>query len=220
MNTVSWIESIGQDFRLGARLLAKNPGFALVGILSLALGIGANTAIFQLLNAVRLRSLPVAKPHELAQIRIVGGNGGMGTTDGYGELTGPIWEELRHNHPAFSSVFAWWTSSEFAEKGTNLDVVNSLYVTGEAFGTLGIQALQGRLITPADEEACPGNVVAVSYGYWQNKLGGRPINQSTKVLIDDRWVQIIGVTPTFLGLVVGQSFRHCSSVMPSRENAP
>src|ERR1700733_2794375 len=90
MNTISWLESIGQDVRYGARLLKTNPGFALVGILSLALGIGANTAIFQLMNAVRLRSLPVVKPDELAEIKIAGGNGGRGMKNGYGETPGPI----------------------------------------------------------------------------------------------------------------------------------
>lgn len=208
MNTLSWLESIGQDLRYGARLLTTNPGFAVIGILSLALGIGANTAIFQLMNAVRLRSLPVLKPQQLAEIKIVGGSGGMGTHDGYGELTGPLWEEILRHHPsAFSSVFAWWTSSGFVGKGGNLDVVNSLYVTGNAFGTLGVQAWKGRLIASEDEQACPGNAVAVSYAYWQSRLGGRPIDAHTRLLLDDRWVPVVGVTPpSFLGLVVGQSF--------------
>ena len=172
MNTVSWLESIGQDLRYGARLLTKNPGFAVVGILSLALGIGANAAIFQLLDAVRLRSLPVANPQELAEIKIVGGNGGVGTNEAYGQLTRPIWEEIRQNHPAFSRAFAWRTFSESVGKGSNLQVVSSLFVTGDAFQTLGIQPWQGRLIRPEDETACPDTVVAVSYLYWQTKLGG------------------------------------------------
>ena len=97
-----------QDLRYGARLLRRSPGFALVGILSLALGIGANTAIFQLLDAVRLRSLPVPKPHELAEVRIVGGNHGMGINPGaYGQLTRPVWQEIREHHEPFSGVFAW-----------------------------------------------------------------------------------------------------------------
>ena len=108
MNTVSWIESIMQDLRHGLRTMIANPGFSLIAILSLSLGIGANTAIFQLLNAVRLLSLPVKNPHELAEIKIVGGNGGMGINNGsYAQLTRPMWEQIRRDHPAFSSVFAW-----------------------------------------------------------------------------------------------------------------
>ncbi|PYV03064.1 MAG: hypothetical protein DMG10_12655 [Acidobacteria bacterium] len=100
-----------QDLRYGARLLRRSPGFALVGILSLALGIGANTAIFQLLDAVRLRSLPVSNPQELAEVRIVGGNRGMGLTNApYGQLTRPVWQEIREHHEPFSGVFAWWES--------------------------------------------------------------------------------------------------------------
>jgi predicted permease len=220
MNSISWLESIGQDIRYGARLLILNPGFALVGILSLALGIGANTAIFQLLNAVRLRSLPVANPQELAEVKIVGGNNGLGTNDDYGELTQPIWEELRRNHPVFSSAFAWRMNSEFVGKGSTRELVNSLYVTGDAFTTLGIQPSQGRLITPNDDQTCPGTVAAVSYPYWQAKLGGRPTDGNTKLWVDNHWVQIVGVTPpSFFGLIVGQSFDIVQPLCKPREMA-
>ena len=100
MNTVSWLESIAQDLRYGLRTMAANPGFSVIAILSLALGIGANTAIFQLLNAISLRSLPINNPHELALITIAGGNKGMGVTDGQDDLTRPMWEEIRRDHPA------------------------------------------------------------------------------------------------------------------------
>jgi hypothetical protein len=95
------------DLRHGARLLRLNPGFAVVAILSLALGIGANTAIFQLLDAVRLRSLPVSKPGELAELKIAGGNQGMGINEWYGELSRPVWELIDKQHEPFSGVFAW-----------------------------------------------------------------------------------------------------------------
>src|SRR5262245_39868269 len=80
---VAWIENIGRDLRHGVRVLRRSPGFTCVAILSLALGVGANTAIFQLLDAIRLRSLPVTNPQELASIRIIGGHGGMGLNDGF-----------------------------------------------------------------------------------------------------------------------------------------
>jgi len=195
MNTISWLESVWQDLHYGVRLLVMKPGFALVSILSLALGIGANTAIFQLVNAVRLRSLPVDKPQELAQIKIVGGNGGLGMNDGYAQLTRPMWEELRRNHPAFSSMFAWNTGDGFVGKGNDPEVANFLFVTGDAFATLGVSAWRGRLIGPEDDHACPETVANVSYTYWQNKLGGQPIDGNTKLLVDGLLLQIVGVTP-------------------------
>ena len=99
-----------QDLRYAIRQLRMAPGFALVAIASLALGIGANAAIFQLLDAVRLRSLPISNPKELAEVRIVGGNHGFGINDGfYSQLTRPIWREIREHHDAFPGVFAWST---------------------------------------------------------------------------------------------------------------
>src|SRR6516165_1660350 len=97
MNTTSFLDTLWQDLRYGARLLRVNPGFAVVAILSLALGVGANTAIFQLLDAVRIRTLPVKDPAELVQVRIadpVGGRTGefSGRTP---SLTNPLWEQLR-----------------------------------------------------------------------------------------------------------------------------
>ena len=92
-----------QDLRYAIRQLRLAPGFALVAIASLALGIGANAAIFQLRDAVRLRSLPIPNPKELAEVRIVGGNHGFGINDGfYSQLTRPIWREIREHHDAFS----------------------------------------------------------------------------------------------------------------------
>ena len=88
-----------QDLRYALRQLRKSPAFAAVAILSLALGTGANTAIFQLLDAVRLRNLPIPNPKELAEVRIVGGNHGFGINDGlYAQLTRPIWQEIREHH--------------------------------------------------------------------------------------------------------------------------
>src|SRR5207247_2360615 len=99
MNTIGFLDSLFQDFRYGARLLRLNPSFAIVAILSLALGVGANTAIFQLLDAVRIRSLPVPNPEQLAEIRIANtgpGDSRSGSFSGrQSELTNPLWERIR-----------------------------------------------------------------------------------------------------------------------------
>ncbi len=207
MNTVSWLETISQDLRYGARLLAKSPGFTVVAVVSLALGIGANTASFQLIDAVRLRSLPVQSPRELAEIKIAGGNNGIGLNDSYGVLTRPIWEEIRRNHPSFSGVFAWNRRQEIVGDGSSTEPVISLFVTGDLFRTLGVQAWRGRSIGPEDEHACPDSTVMVSDAYWQRKLGSRQIDGSTKLIVDGALAQVIGVTPpSFFGLAVGESF--------------
>src|SRR5271169_2416768 len=106
-----WLDTVLQDVRFAVRALRKTPGFTVTAILTLALGIGANTAIFQLLDAVRLRSLPVSRPQELAEVKIAGGNHGFGINNGqYAQLTQPVWQEIRQHHEPFSGVFAWRTS--------------------------------------------------------------------------------------------------------------
>jgi predicted permease len=207
MNSLGFIESVWQDVRYGSRALMMNPGFASVAILSLALGIGANTAIFELLDAVRLRSLPVKSPHELAEVRIAGGNGGMGSNDEYGELTRPMWEEIRRSHPPFSGVLAWSKHQLAIGQGSSFQLANSIAVSGDFFRVLGVEPWRGRMLFQDDEHACPESTAVVSYAYWQSKLGGRALNSDTKLLIDGELKQVVGVTPPrFLGLAVGERF--------------
>ncbi len=207
MNTVAWLEGTLQDVRYGARLLIKNPGFTLVAVLSLALGIGANTAIFQLLDAVRLRSLPVKDPQELAEVRVAGGTAGLGVNQEYGELTRPMWEEIQRDHPAFSGVFAWSTNQAWVGEGAALRQANSIQVSRDFFPVLGVAPWRGRLITSDDEHACPSSTAVVSYAFWQAQMGGRPIDGNTRLMIDQVSTQIIGVTPpSFGGLAVGERF--------------
>jgi predicted permease len=207
MNSLGWVESIWQDLRYGARTLRASPVFTIVAILSLALGIGANTAIFQLLDAVRLRNLPVKDPQQLAEIKIVGGNKGIGLNEEYGELTRPIWEEIRRNHPAFSGVFAWSKDGILTGEGAQSERVYGLYVSSQFFSVLGVQPWRGQFFAPSDEHACPETTAVVSYGYWKSKLGGRELGAGTTVLIDGTARQVIGVAPPdFYGLAVGERF--------------
>jgi hypothetical protein len=104
-------------------------------------------------------------------------------------------------------MFAWSTSDGFVGKGKDPEVANFLFLTGDAFRTLGLSAWRGRLIGSADEHACPETVAKVSYAYWQTKLGGQPIDANTKLLVDVLQLQIVGVTPpSFFGLSVGERF--------------
>src|SRR5215471_20836231 len=128
------MQTLLQDLRYALRMLRKNPGFTVAAVVTLALGIGANTAIFQLLDAVRLRSLPVPNPRELAEVRIVGGNHGMGlNSERYGQLTRPVWLELREHNEPFSGVFAWSAGDARVGKGIDQRRANGLYVSGEFF---------------------------------------------------------------------------------------
>ena len=102
------MSSVGRDLRYALRALLHAPSFTAVAVLTLGLGIGANTAIFQLIDAVALRKLPVQDPDGLAAVRISGGNRGFGINNGrYPELTRPIWEDLQNQQQAFSGMFAW-----------------------------------------------------------------------------------------------------------------
>ena len=103
-----WIEHAAQDVRYALRIFRRNPGFALVAILSLALGIGANTALFEVVNAVRLRSLPVADPSRLVEVRLTDFSGARGNfSTWHPAVTYPLWQEIRARQQAFSATFAW-----------------------------------------------------------------------------------------------------------------
>jgi predicted permease len=212
-----------RDARYAVRGFFKSPGFAFVVIVTLALGIGANTAIFELLDAVRLRTLPVEAPQELAELRIAGGNHGFGVNDGpYSQFTIPMWEEVRRSHEPFSGIFAWRSTGVLEGRMTDAKRIHGLEVSGEFFNILGVAPWQGRLIEPQDEGVCEVSKVVVSYPYWKSHLGGQPITGGTTVMIDDHVAQVLGVTPpSFFGLVVGDqfdvAFPACAPPNPPRE---
>jgi predicted permease len=206
MNSIGWLDRLARDLRHAARQLRLNPGFAVVAIASLALGIGANTAIFQLLDAVRLRSLPVLRPHEIVEVRIAGGTGGMGMSSREGtSLTRPQWYELQRRQHAVD-LFAWAPSQSLV--GTDRQRVPTAVTSATYFPVLGIQPWRGRFFSAADDAAlCPGDKAVVSYEYWQRALGGRELDAGSSLLVDDRPVQVVGVTPPgFHGLSVGDRF--------------
>jgi predicted permease len=207
MNTIGWLESTWQDLRYGVRTLRLSPGFAAVAIVSLALGIGANTAIFQLLDAVRLRSLPVQNPQELAEVKIVGGNHGMGMNQQHGELTRPIWQLIQGKPQAFSGMFAWSANQRYVGQGSEMRRFNGLWVTGDFFRVLGVRPWRGRLLMPEDAGACPVTHAVVSYAYWQSHLAGREPGPDVKLIVNNDLVEIVGVAPPeFFGMSVGDNF--------------
>jgi predicted permease len=202
------IESFAADIRYALRTLRKSPGFAITAIATLALGIGANTAIFMLLDAIRLRSLPVQDPQELAEVRITdSGHQGMGNNQQYGELTRPLWQEIRDQQQSFSGVFAWSVNLRYMGRGSEMRHFHELRVSGDFFRVLGVRPFRGRLLMPEDEGACPMTRAVVSYPYWQSELGGRELSPAIKLVVDNELVEIVGVTPPgFFGMVVGEGF--------------
>jgi len=215
------LASLWHDVRRALRVFIKSPGFSFVVVATLTLGIGANTAIFELLDAVRLRTLPIVKPGELAEVRIVGGNRGFGVNDSeFTDFTVPMWQKVKDHHDPLSGVFAWRTAGVQVGGPGESRHVNGLEVSGDFFNVLGIVPFQGRLIEPQDE--CEFKAVA-SYTFWQSQMGGEPITAKTTVLAEGRSVQILGVTaPSFFGIVVGDRFDlaypACTPANPGRQN--
>jgi predicted permease len=206
------LDSVWRDIRYAIRGYVNAPMFAIVAIVTLALGIGANTAIFQLLNEVRLRSLPIAHPEELVDIRIIGGTHGLGINDGsYTRITRPVWQEIERSHDPLSGVFAWRSSFQNMQTGlTANDVrpVRALNVSADFFNVLGVAPFAGRLLGPEDaSSACTSSNAAVSYSWWQSQMGGRTISNTESVVLDGTQYHIVGVTPPrFFGLAVGEGF--------------
>ena len=177
MNTVGFVASLWQDLRYGLRVLRRNPTFAAVAILTLALGTGANTAIFQLVNAVRLQSLPVAHPDQLAEIRIVKApHGRTGQFNGrWPMLSYPLYERIRDEQQVFTDVVAWGSTTFDLSRGGEIRPAEGLWVSGNFFSGLGVPPAAGRLLAPADDvKGCGAPGVVLGYPFWQREYGGDP----------------------------------------------
>jgi putative ABC transport system permease protein len=210
MNTIGLLDSAWRDLAHGARLLRRNPGFAIVAILSLALGVGANTAIFQLLDAVRIRTLPVSDPSHLVEIRIepttTGRTGAF--TGRHPMLTYPLVERIRERQEAFSGLAAWGSNPFNMSQSGEARNAFGMWVSGDFFTTLGITPFLGRLIAPADDRrGCQSPVAVASYGFWQREFGGDPAAVGRTITLERHVYELVGVTPPqFFGVEVGRSF--------------
>jgi predicted permease len=200
-----------QDLRYGLRMLRKSPGFAAVAILTLALGIGANAAIFQLIDAVRLRTLPVKDPTTLAVVHINKNHWGSGNFNGpYAEFSFPLWKQVEQRQEAFSSIAAWGGGAGQninLALGGEVDLAHEIWVSGDFFKTLGVQPFLGRLITDADDQTGCGGGVDLSYAFWQRRYGGAASVIGKTLTLDGHPFPILGVAPpSFYGVSVGDRF--------------
>jgi predicted permease len=202
------LDSVVQDIRFAVRALRKTPGFTVVAILTLALGIGANTAIFQLLDAVRLRSLPVADPSALASVQVKGGLQRLFVSSDDASLTYVLWEQIRDHQEGFSGMFAWTSGRVEIGQGEQQRLAEALWVAGDIFPTLGVVPYRGRFFTrEEDRHGCGTPGVVISYGLWRRQFAGRDSAIGSKFVIASSPVEIIGVTPPdFFGLKVGRQF--------------
>jgi putative ABC transport system permease protein len=191
-------DAFWQDFRYALRTMCRSPGFAAAAILSLALGIGANTAIFSLIDAVILESLPVRHPEELLQV--------MEGNQSYEAFSNPTWEHLRDRQDVFSGIFAYGRWAFNLAAGGEARSVNGQYVSGQYFDTLGVGAVLGRTLTTADDKrGCAGSAV-LSYGFWQTEYGGSTEILGKTISIDRHPIEIVGVAERgFNGTEVGGS---------------
>jgi len=184
-----------RDLRYAVRALRLSPVFTIVAALSLALGIGANTAIFSILNAVMLKSLPVDHPEELVAVVRSGGT----------ELTNPIWEAIRDQQDMFTGAFASADAAFSLAESGEARRIDAQWVSGAFFSTLGVQPAVGRLLTTADDyRGCPATVV-LNYDFWQSEYGGERAVVGKSIRFDGHPFTIVGVSaPRFFGAKVGR----------------
>lgn len=196
-NIVAWVDSLKGDIRYALRALRRAPGFTTVAVISLALGIGANTAIYTLLDAVVLRPLAVPRPDELVIVTL----SDKGTS---AYFTNPMWEQVRDHATGFASVAAFSETPFNTAEGGEVRRVRGQWVSGAYFRVFAMQPAAGRLLTPADDvRGCPATVV-LGHDFWQSEYGGRPDVVGSRMSLEGKPFEIVGVTtPGFASPEVG-----------------
>ena len=208
MNVTAWLDETRADVLYGLRQLRLNPGFTVIAVLSLALGIGANTAIFQLVNAIRLKMLPVHNPQELVSIDLEAGSAQSGWfSSRRAALTYGQWEQIRTQQQAFTGVVAWSAERFNLTNGGEPRFAEGLYVSGDFFRNLGISAQLGRTLTAQDDRSACNAGAVISDAFWQREFGGDPGILGRAVSLDGHPIPVIGVTPqSFFGVEVGSRY--------------
>ena len=208
-----WVEELLRDMRFAVRMLHKSPGFTAAAVLTLALGIGANTAIFSFIEAVILKSLPVHNPKELV---LFGPGDGSGNSDGFPNndmnlFSYSIYRTMQQKCGVFSGVVAMGSFSydvhALVGQGSAMEPVSVQLVSGTYFNVLGVNPATGRLITDADDQVLGGSPIAVaSYGWWTRRFGHDPSAIGKTIQIGDTSYTIVGVAQEgFQGTKVGEA---------------
>jgi predicted permease len=200
----AWLDDAGRDLRYAVRICSRNPGFSAVIVITLALGIGANTAIFSLVDTLILRSLPVRQPEQLVELLFK-----YPRDPRLNMYPWKYYERFRDQNHVFSDLVA--LSSEpgrFQVTGSTYgsEVVDGMYVSGNFFESLGLQPAIGRLIGPEDSQigSARATVAVITWSYWQSRFNLDPAVLGKRLVIDNVPITIIGVTrPEFFGLQLG-----------------
>ncbi|HEX8775362.1 MAG TPA: ABC transporter permease [Pyrinomonadaceae bacterium] len=180
-----------QDLRYGFRMLVKNPGFTLIAILALALGIGANTAIFSVVNAVLLRPLPFAEADRLVYLQAVNQTQGITRSN----VSPPDFVDWKNQSQSFDDMAAFITGGAILSGGSEPERVPSAIVTASFFSVLGIKPALGRAILPEDDRPGIEDVVILSHGLWQRRFGADPSIIGKKINVSGQSITVIGVMP-------------------------
>jgi predicted permease len=191
----AWLDTLAGDLRYALRGFRSAPGFALVAVVSLALGIGANTAIFTLIDAAVLKSLPVSHPEELVGV----------TRDSVNLFTNPLWEQIRDRQEVFDGLLAYGEAEFNLAEGGEARHVDGSWVSGDFFKVLGVRTLVGRPIMHDDDRRGCSGVVMLSNAFFQSEFAGDERAIGHRLSLDGHPFEIIGVVePRFLGLEVGR----------------
>jgi predicted permease len=198
-----------QDLRYAVRMLTKSPGFTVVAILTLALGIGANAAIFSITDQVLLRLLPVQKPEELVVLHSPGPQPGRNWSDGDRSVVWsyPMYKDLRDNNQVFSGLLARFATQASVSGQGQTELADAELITGNYFEVLGVRPALGRVFNSQDETMPGANpVLMLSYGYWQRRFGRDPGILNKQLVVNGISMTVVGVVrPGFFGVQVGQT---------------
>jgi hypothetical protein len=202
------MQTLWQDLRYGARMLLKQKGITAIAVLSLALGIGANTALFSIVDAMLLRMLPVKEPDRLVLFRSMGprefsvgsytGNSNTDPVTGQRRMTSfpyQSFQRMREQESALSEIFAFGNVGLNVYADGQADVASGQAVSGNYFAGLGVQAMLGRTITDDDDKAAASPVAVLSHRYWQQRFGGDSRVVGKQINLNNVASTVVGVTP-------------------------
>src|SRR3954471_21947921 len=173
MRRTLFLDALRQDFRYGLRLLRLNPAFTATPLLSLALGIAANTAVFTLVDQILLRLLPIEKPHELVQFRMDGGRIGSQNGDGLHTFSYPMYVAFRDHNSVFSGMTGQYTEGLSLMSDERSEMIEAAWVAGNFFQVIGVKPSVGRVLVPDDDGPSSSPVVVLQYDFWRARYAGR-----------------------------------------------